>query len=259
MRKISQDYHIVKVIIDGRGGVGKTTMLKSLTSGNFDPKTEITIGVDFFSKQYNLFDYNVLGLFWDLGGVNRFDFLRESFYDGAHSIILVGDLTRSTTFEDLKYFIDTAKNVNINSDQIILVGNKTDLFDFRSIIPSYLELFSEQFEVAELIETSARFNDNLELVFELAIAIGLHKQGILKDNIFEDYKETFENRIQKPVLDPSQKIVRKCWECKRTLFFSEFSSTNSSISKERLINLWESNYIEFLCCSCYKNKEKNNI
>lgn len=246
------------MLLDGRGGVGKTTMLKSLTTRNFDPKTKITIGTDFFSKNYYLFNISVNVIFWDLAGVNRFDFLREKFYKKADSIILVGDLTRSTTFEDLGYFIDIAKKANTNSEQIILVGNKTDLFDFRSIIPSYLERFSEEFGIAKLIETSARFGDNLDLVFEFAVTTGLYNKNLITKEKFECYKKTIQERIVKPIPDPSQKIIRKCWKCHRTLFFSEFSSTNSNISKERLIKLWESNYIEFLCCSCYEDGIKSN-
>lgn len=189
-----------------------------------------------------------------MAGVNRFDFLRKSYYKGAHSLILVGDLTRSTTFEDLKYFIDIAKDVGIGNDQIVLVGNKSDLFDFRSIVPSYLQLFSEKFGCADLIETSARFGDNLDLIFEFAVLIGLYSKGLIEKETYLIYKEEIQNRMEKPVPDPSQKILRKCWNCGRTLFFSEFSSTNSSISKERLIKLWESEYIELFCCSCYERK-----
>ncbi|MFX1558837.1 MAG: hypothetical protein ACFFC9_16425, partial [Promethearchaeota archaeon] len=67
----------VKIVVDGYGGVGKTTMLKKLESGIFDPETKLTVGLDFFSKEYNdIFEREVTAQFWDLVGAKRFRFLR---------------------------------------------------------------------------------------------------------------------------------------------------------------------------------------
>ncbi|MHA1659098.1 MAG: Rab family GTPase, partial [Promethearchaeota archaeon] len=196
-------------------------MLKSLIEHDFDPCTRLTIGVDFFKKEYLLFNRQVTAQFWDLGGVNRFDFLRPTYYLGANSIILVGDLTRPITFENIIYYLKLAKKTKIDPNQIILVGNKTDLFDRRSVSPSYLGGFVEEHEIAELIETSARFRDNLEIIFELATVIGLYNKGKISNSDFESYKEGFNHRILNPVRDEcqTQHLIRKCWNCQKTLYF----------------------------------------
>ncbi len=246
--------NVVKILVDGRGGVGKTTMLKALVKGDFDCSTKITIGANFFAKDYHVLGHDIKAQFWDLGGVCRFDFLRSNSYVGANSLVLVVDLTRPTSFEELEYFIKLAKNANVDPQQIILVGNKTDLFDNRIADPSYLRIIVDEYNLADLVETSARFRDNLEVVFELAILIGLKSKGVIGEPEYNDYREYLRGRIQNVLncLNDTQKIIRKCWKCSRSLYFSEFSSTNSKLSKERLIELWEAPNLEFYCCSCYK-------
>ncbi len=248
---------IIKVVVDGRGGVGKTTMLKTLIDNNFDPYTPITVGAQFFSKRYQFSNIEVDVQFWDMAGVSRFDFLRPIFYKGAQCLILVGDLTRSTSFEDITLFIQYAKKAKIQPKQIILVGNKTDLSD-RSIAPPFLTMFLEEYDLAELIETSARFGDNLEAIFELAVLISLYSKKKLTKNQFEVYRANLLDKIGDPVRYPTQKLERKCWICSRSLHFSEFSYTNSTLNRDRLIELWESDFLEFLCCNCYKQNENDS-
>lgn len=52
---------------------------------------------------------------------------------------------------------------------------------------------------------------------------------------------------------------RFCWKCKRKLYFQEFWNRNCELNKNRAVKLWESKYIEFLCCYCYEKVVlKNN-
>lgn len=247
----------LKVILDGRGGVGKTTMLKSVFQEKFDPKTEITVGVDFTTKLYHLFGTEVSVQFWDIAGVSRFDFLREEFYRGAGSIIFVADLSRSSTFEDIGFFIETAQAVGIDQSRIILVGNKADLYDNRSNILPYLSFYVEEYKLAELIETSARFKDNLELIFEFSAILAMYERDLIGDLQLAAYKEELNQLVVNPVFISELKTSRYCWNCDKQLHFSEFSSSNHKLSRERLTTLWESDHLEFVCCECYRELNKN--
>ena len=107
---------------------------------------QIALVDDFFGEK-------VVAQFWDLVGAERFNFLRSFCYKGANCLILVVDLTRPNTLENVDYFVRTAKAMNINPDQIILVGTKVDLFYLRCIDSNYLATYIEKYGFAELIET----------------------------------------------------------------------------------------------------------
>ncbi|MFX1392776.1 MAG: Rab family GTPase [Promethearchaeota archaeon] len=246
------------MVVDGYGGVGKTTMLKRLESGIFDPETKLTVGLDFFSKKYNdIFERKVTAQFWDLVGAKRFSFLRPFCYKGANCVILVIDLTRPNTLEDLNYFIKVAKESNISSDQIILVGTKTDLFYLRGIESGYLNSIVEKYGFIELIETSARNNHNLDVLFELATGLAMYKRGMINYSEFSLFKKELKERIKEPYIEDYEKKTRECWCCKKTMYYYEFYDSNTNIKEERLLQLWESPHLQFFCCNCFKKLNIN--
>ena len=240
--------------MDGFGAVGKTTMLKSFISRLFDPKTFLTIGVDFFSKEYSLFGRKVIATFWDFSGADRFNFLRPILYKGASSMILVCDLTRPRTLEGIDYFLDIAsRESQINPKQVILVGNKTDLLGERSVTREYIESILQEHQLFKLIETSANSFENLDIIFELAIGIAMCVKGLIGNSEFNSFKEDLEQRIVIPAHEIEDYELRQCWSCKKSLDFNGFKIINASLPKDKLIQLWESPYLQFFCCSCYKD------
>jgi Leucine-rich repeat (LRR) protein len=49
-----------------------------------------------------------------------------------------------------------------------------------------------------------------------------------------------------------------CYQCKRPIEFGEFYFKNKDLSKERVIELWQCNSLEFYCCLCYDNLKRKN-
>ena len=98
--KFSLDY-VVKAIILGESGVGKSSLLSILTGGEFRFNTRPTIGIDFGVKNYemnfngNLNEYNckfpiyMKLLLWDCAGQERFRAIVESYYRNANIVIIV--------------------------------------------------------------------------------------------------------------------------------------------------------------------------
>ena len=233
-------------------------MLKKFEYGTFDPKTKITIGLDFFSKEYNnFFDRKVIAQFWDIVGAKRFKFLRPTTYKGANCILLVIDLTRINTLDKIEYFVNIAKEANIKPQQIILVGNKTDLFYLNTVNRGYLSSLVENHGFIGSIETSARNNHNLGVLFELATGIAMYNKGLISEDSLESFKGDIKKRIKEPNIKPHEKKTRKCWNCGNTLYFYEFCDSNTKISEERLLELWKSPYLQFFCCNCFNKFNKN--
>ena len=47
---------------------------------------------------------------------------------------------------------------------------------------------------------------------------------------------------------------RYCFECGKILTWTNFMFKNYPYGQEYLESLWETDYIEFYCCSCFKNQ-----
>ena len=91
----------VKVIVSGDGGVGKTSFLNRLVNDRFYDNSELTRGVDFYSKNIyvngNEFDF----IMWDFAGQNQFKTLLNDFVEGSLAALILFDLTRINTIENI--------------------------------------------------------------------------------------------------------------------------------------------------------------
>ena len=95
----------IKVIIIGEAGVGKTSLVKKFVSGRFTSDYRVSIGANLFVKNLILnSDVDVSIQIWDIAGQEKWVKMRHLYYRGAHGALIVGDLTRENTFEQLKDF-----------------------------------------------------------------------------------------------------------------------------------------------------------
>jgi len=158
--------YIFKIVLIGPGAVGKTSLIQRFVHNKFSEKYELTIGVDFLTKTVEL-DRGVTRLsIWDIGGQERFKFMRNRFYSGAGGAILVFDLSRSQTYKDIKKWLKEFRQFAGNNIPFILIGNKADLVeDIGEVIKkSEAQKFAEN-ERSIYIETSAKTGDNVEEAF----------------------------------------------------------------------------------------------
>lgn len=126
---IKEDEHLLKILIVGGSATGNTTMLERLMHNRFDPKTRRTIGTDFSKITLQLFNKDVKIQLWDFAGSKHMEFLWPNYYAGSDSMMVIFDLTRAQTITNLDNIVESAKNAGIESDRILLVGNKSDLTD----------------------------------------------------------------------------------------------------------------------------------
>ncbi|MFW9996188.1 MAG: Rab family GTPase [Candidatus Odinarchaeota archaeon] len=120
-----------KIIVAGQGAVGKTTMLKRYQSGKFIPAIT-TIGVNFIVKEYDFQGKTLTLSIWDYAGEARFRALFPSYCSGSTGALVVFDLTRPQTMEELEPWIDIVREQN-GDIPCILIGSKKDLVDEEEI------------------------------------------------------------------------------------------------------------------------------
>lgn len=96
--------------------------------------------------------------------IYRFRAITSSYYRGALGALLVYDVTRVATFENVKKWLRELREFGNSDMVIILVGNKCDLGHSREVQEEEGRLLAES-EALFFMETSAMENVNVEEVF----------------------------------------------------------------------------------------------
>jgi len=158
--------YVLKVLIIGPGAVGKTSLLHKFVENKFSFRYKLTIGADFLSKIIRKNDETIKLQIWDIGGQDRYKFLRSSFFDGANGALIVFDLSRWHTFEDLENWLSDLREYAGEDTPFALIGNKVDLIDKKDEIyeRESAEVFAKK-EQTIYIETSAKTGENVEIAF----------------------------------------------------------------------------------------------
>ena len=156
---------VLKVLTAGEGGVGKTTLLHRYVEGKFSSETKMTIGVEFFLKEVNIDGQKVMLQLWDFGGQERFRFLLESYVIGARGALLMFDLTRTMTLENIEQWVQIVRKEDPELP-ILFLGSKSDLKDDICVEEDYIEEFIEHFKMYDYLRISSKTGENVEYSFE---------------------------------------------------------------------------------------------
>lgn len=118
---------ILKIVLGGDGGVGKTTYMHRYCEGIFIPDTKLTVGVNFFSKSIQRGDdVNVSLSIWDLGGQDQFRMLHDQYIIGSRGGLICFALDRWDSFINIKNWISMLRG-KIPDLPLFLVGMRADL------------------------------------------------------------------------------------------------------------------------------------
>ncbi|MHA1145837.1 MAG: Rab family GTPase [Candidatus Helarchaeota archaeon] len=165
----------VKFIIIGDGFVGKTGITSSFCEGFPSCGYQMTIGVNFGVRKISV-NGNLYAIqLWDIAGQERFRIFRTQYYEGAHGVILVYDITNRLTFLDLENWVCEFQEY-IGTKPLIIAGNKVDLPESGQINPKTGRPYEREVEQDEgrefaksldaaFYETSALKNINIDLIF----------------------------------------------------------------------------------------------
>ncbi|MHA1786035.1 MAG: Rab family GTPase [Candidatus Helarchaeota archaeon] len=151
-----------KVVLIGDYGTGKTSLLRRFVENKFEKDYLSTLGVNVLNKEYVTPNGNIIELLlWDVAGQEVFKHARAKFYQGAQGIVVVYDVTRPNTFQNLGKWLEELKDFSITSK--ILVGNKIDLV--KEVQTEDGEQFAKE-NGMKFLETSALENTNVNEAFK---------------------------------------------------------------------------------------------
>ena len=163
---MSQEYDfLMKLILVGDSGVGKTNILSKYLKNNFDPDSKATVGVEFGTKNIEIDNKRIKVQIWDTAGQERYKSITSTYYKGAKGAFIVYDITRKSTFDNIDKWIGDLKNNGDENMIVYLVGNKSDLNDMREVRKDEAMTKSEKFNIA-FSETSALYGDNIHKIFQ---------------------------------------------------------------------------------------------
>lgn len=193
--------YIAKLVCIGDSSTGKSSLTTRLCEGRFSNNHDVTIGVEFGSRivpvgppanaelGINAGNAEVQSAskttkpeaqkkmklsLWDTAGQETYKSVTRSYFRGASGALLVFDLTRRNTFDNVTDWLNDLRQIAEEGIVIVLVGNKSDLADHttnldggnkRAVTRQEAEDWCKREGIVKYIETSAKSGDNVERAF----------------------------------------------------------------------------------------------
>ena len=161
---INEDY-LFKIIVLGDCAVGKSNILSKYSKNIFNKSSKSTIGVELFTKFYKYENKLIKVNIWDTAGQERFTSMITTYYKGAKGALLVYDITRRNTFNNIDNWLKELIAINSDKISIMLIGNKNDLSLLRRVSKSEAQYKANKYGI-KFYETSALDSSNINHAFE---------------------------------------------------------------------------------------------
>ncbi|KAJ3448036.1 ras and ef-hand domain-containing protein [Anaeramoeba flamelloides] len=201
----NQEYHhLVKLIVLGDTGVGKTSIILKYIENKFLLTVPSTIAVDFKFQVLNILNRKVRVQVWDTAGQEIFRGIVRNYYRRSHGVILIYDVVNKNSFDSLPSWFEEIEE-NCDHTNIVLTGNKYDLCQSRKVKIEEGAKLAEEHK-SEYIEVSAKSGHNIQKMFEKLIT-KIVAQLIEEET--EEEKEMFEKSFKKQESEKNKSILNE--------------------------------------------------
>ncbi|KAI8325571.1 GTP-binding protein SAS1, partial [Martensiomyces pterosporus] len=162
-KNTSYDY-LMKLLLIGDSGVGKSCVLLRFSDDSFTPSFITTIGIDFKIRTIELDGKRIKLQIWDTAGQERFRTITTAYYRGAMGILLVYDVTDERSFNNIENWYRNIEQHASEGVNKILIGNKCDIEERRAVPKEKGQKLAEELGI-KFLETSAKSNTNVDEAF----------------------------------------------------------------------------------------------
>ena len=104
---------LYKILILGNSSVGKTSFLLRFCDEKFDYETFTTVGLDYKKKVIKRNEKKIKLHIFITAGQERFRAIARNLYKNADGIVLMYDISNKKSFQDIKDWINSIKDISI--------------------------------------------------------------------------------------------------------------------------------------------------
>ncbi|KAL8243685.1 hypothetical protein R6Q59_009943 [Mikania micrantha] len=155
---------LIKLLLIGDSGVGKSCCLLRFSEDSFTPSFITTIGIDFKIRTIDLDGKRVKLQIWDTAGQERFRTITTAYYRGAMGILLCYDVTDRKSFDNIRTWFQNVEQHASEGVNKILIGNKCDWEEKRQVSTEEGQQLADELGIP-FLEVSAKSNINIEKAF----------------------------------------------------------------------------------------------
>lgn len=190
-----------KVVLLGKEYSGKTCLVERYLHGRFNENIpyQNTIGAAFGAKR-EVIDNKILTLgIWDTAGSERYEAMSRIYYRGARAAIICYDLTDSSSFDKVKFWVRELRTHEENC-KIYLCGTK-------------LDLVKKDKRVREVdYHTTTDYADEIEgKLFETSSLTGHNVGELFYDVAKTCLEEPYEQVEKEPLILEEPKVKKTCF------------------------------------------------
>lgn len=141
-----------KIVVVGDPAVGKTSLVRKYTKGEFHQEYIATLGAQFSRFEEILEDDKIDLIIWDIAGQEAWEVMRKKFYLGSSAGIIVFSHAPSEqdSLSKMEKWVEELKS-NCGNIPVMLFGNKIDLVDSNELA-SNDSLEASDFKVEQLVK-----------------------------------------------------------------------------------------------------------
>ncbi|TFG06432.1 MAG: GTP-binding protein [Promethearchaeota archaeon] len=165
---------VFKVVVVGDGAVGKTSLIRRYTQGDFQKQYIQTLGAQFTNFRTEVESTPIDLIFWDIAGQEAYGQLRGNFYQGSSAAIIVFSQEDSEhgkkSLQSVSKWYDDIKK-HCGPIPVILFGNKIDLIneDILAKNKDQVDILFNSYRFLGFYNTSALSGDGVNIAFEIIV------------------------------------------------------------------------------------------
>ena len=156
---------VYKILLLGDSEVGKSCFLMRYSDNVFVENYISTIGLDYKLKYIQIESGEIIKVqLWDTAGQDRYRTIAKNYYKGSHGILLLYDVTKKESFDNIKEWIKQIREEVSEKTIVFLVGNKIDKTENRKVSTEEGAKLAQEYKLP-FYEGSAKSGENIEDIF----------------------------------------------------------------------------------------------